>query len=322
MVVLLYSGDCLIRGVLSIAHRANLSPLLVSAGCVGAATTAPELFVALDGAASGRAGLAHGVIVGSGVANLLLVLPVCLLIRPAPTAGRFVRSLLVVSAAAVIGFLVVTGRFGLGPLIGIGLLLSLAALAGLLLLMPREDQSRDTADDLRLSGQPRWKTSLLLGAGAIGLPLGSALLVESGINLADRLTLPEEFVGLAILAAGAALPELGAGLAASLRRQDDVVIGSVLGACLFNVCLVGGAVGLLGWQGVSSEYTRYGYWVLGAASAGIAALGLFGPRLGRVAAVGALLAYGLYIVGLIAGSDVGELRFMIFERPTVATTLP
>jgi len=320
--MLLYSGDCLVRGALSAGHKFNISPLLVSAAVVGGATTAPEAVIALGGALKERPGLAHGAILGSGIANILLVLPLCALVWPVQTNSRVLRVMAVLSALASAVFLAVSAVRGLWP--GFGAVL-LCALLGLVLagvFFERRDRSSDTPGDKRLAAIPAWKTGLLVVTGLIGLPLGGALLVEGGLQLSDQVLIPEEIVGLALLAAGAALPEVGAGLAASFRRQDNVVMGAVLGASLFNVLAVGGLVALTGVQTISEEYTSYGYWALGAALLACAAACLVLSRFGRRLALVFLGFYALYIAGLIEGVSVNDLPYLIFERPAQESLTP
>ncbi len=123
----------------------------------------------------------------------------------------------------------------------------------------------------------------LIFIGIIGLPLGSKLLVDGGISLAKETGMREEIVGLTLLAVGSSLPELGAGIAAAVRKQSDVAMGNILGANIFNILGVGGVVSLISpysTQALSPEFTGCSNWVMGLAAVLITAVVFLHRRVG------------------------------------------
>ena len=92
---------------------------------------------------------------------------------------------------------------------------------------------------------PMWRMVMLILIGLVGLPLGSRLLVDGGITLGKELDASETIVGLTLLAVGSSLPELGASIAAAVRKQSDVAMGNIIGANIFNILGAGGVVAIL-----------------------------------------------------------------------------
>lgn len=306
LIILALAGDYLVSGAVALSRRLGMSPLIAGILIVGFGTSAPEMVVTIDASLGGSPALALGNVVGSNIANILLVLAVPALIMPIKT-GSFGQGralfFVVLATAAWIGLTV------LMPLtlpIGIAFLLGLALYAIVTVTQTLSAARRGVdvgidEDEPLISKARMWAYILI---GVIGLPIGAHLIVEGGVGIARKFAVSEEIIGLTLLAIGTSLPELGAGVAAALRKKADVVIGNVLGSNVFNLLGAGGIIALFGPVSVGSGFPGYDYWALGGATLLLALFILPKKSISRLAAIAMLLIYILYIYGLVSGWNI------------------
>lgn len=313
--ILLYSGDCLVRGALAAAYKTNVSPLLVGILIVGFGTSLPELLVTFQAASAGRLGLAHGNIIGSNISNILLVIALPAIIFPVAVTAKRMRATSLFMLACTAAWIGITWFLGLSPMIGFAFLGILAVYAVVAFSIARKDMTTDTPEELKIMATPAWRMMVLILIGMVGLPLGAKILVEGGVTISKATGFSEEAVGLTLLAVGTSLPELGAGLAAAFRKQSDVAMGNILGSNIFNILGAGGVVALLGPQEVSGQFIHYSNWVMGAAAVLITLNVLTRHRIGWATGVAFLSLYVLYIGGLIADWTFADLPYLVLERP-------
>lgn len=300
-VFLLYSGDCIVRGALAAAHKTNIAPILVAIVIVGFGTSIPEFFISIEAASTGSFGLAHGNIVGSNIANILLVIAAPAIIFPVTTMAPRVLGMTMFMYFTTVAWVLVTMFWGLNPTIGAGFLAALLVGLVLALSFGHIDQTEDHFYERQLQSTPLWRMITLILIGIVGLPLGSHLLIEGGIGVAQSTGISEEVLGLTLLAIGTSLPELGAALAASIRRQSEVAIGNILGSNIFNILGAGGAVALFGQQSLSAELHDYSHYVLLLSGLAFVFVVLIRRRVGLLTGGLFLGLYALYIVGLVQG---------------------
>ncbi len=315
-VILIYAGDCLVRGALAAAYKANVSPLLVGILIVGFGTSMPEFLIGVQATLAGNTGLAHGNIIGSNIANIWLVLALPAIIFPISTVAPRMRLTAFFMLAATAAWIVITLMVGLNPPIGIAFLITLGVYAVTAWFINRSDHTEDTPEERKIMHTPAWRMLILILIGMVGLPLGSKLLVDGGITLAKETGMREEIVGLTLLAVGSSLPELGAGIAAAVRKQSDVAMGNILGANIFNILGVGGAVAVLApYQTLSSEFTGYSNWAMGLAALLITLVVIARRRIGIFTGLVFLAFYAVYVVGLVYNWTLDDLVYSIIERP-------
>lgn len=297
--VLIYSADCLVRGALAAALKANVSPLLVGIVIVGFGTSLPEFLISAQAATNNSAGLAHGNIIGSNIANILLVLALPALIFPITTDAprmRITAFFMLVCTAVWIG---VSLYFGLTQWVGIGFLITLVAYIIIAWSVDRDDTSEDTKEELKMMRMPMWRMLILIMIGIVGLPLGSRLLVDGGISLGHELGASETIVGLTLLALGSSIPELSASIAAAVRKQSDVAMGNIIGANIFNILGAGGVVSILAPRAhISPEFTAFSNWIMIGAALLLTLVVFLKRRVGIVTGLVFLVCYGLYLYGL------------------------
>ncbi|PRY23834.1 cation:H+ antiporter [Aliiruegeria haliotis] len=278
LVILLLAGDALVRGAVNLALRLGIPAFLVSLTIVAFGTSAPELLVSVQAILTGAAGIALGNVIGSNIANVLLVLGVPAMMTGLHTSGCDTRKTYVMMMIATVVFIGLAYTDLFNWLDGTVLLLLLAVLLGdafrTAIAHRRDTKAAACAagDDLEdLEGadasMPGWKVALFLVLGLIGLPLGADLLVDSAVNIAEELNVPDTVIGLTLVALGTSLPELATTVMAALRGQTEVAIGNVIGSNLFNLLAIIGIASFVGPIPVAPETLQLDIWVMFAASA-------------------------------------------------------
>ncbi|MEQ9314941.1 MAG: sodium:calcium antiporter, partial [Henriciella sp.] len=137
--------------------------------------------------------------------------------------------------------------------------------------------------------------------GIVGLPIGAHLIVEGGTGIARNYDVPEEVIGLTLLAIGTSLPELGAGLAAAFRKRGDVIIGNVLGSNIFNILGAGAIISMFGPTDLAPTFSQYDHWAMAAATLTLGLFVLPRTKITRLAALAMILVYCIYLYGLVNG---------------------
>jgi cation:H+ antiporter len=312
--VLIYSADCLVRGALAAAYKSNVSPLLVGIVIVGFGTSLPEFLISAQAALNDSSGLAHGNIIGSNIANILLVLALPALIFPITTDAPRMRATAFFMLACTAAWIGVTMYFGLTQMVGIIFIVVLVLYAITAWSIARKDTTEDTKEELAIMATPAWRMAMLILIGLVGLPLGSQMLVDGGISLGDELGASDTIVGLTILALGSSLPELGASLAAAVRKQSDVAMGNILGSNIFNILGAGGVVAILAPRDqLSPEFTAFSNWGMAGAAILVTLVIFLHRRVGMLTGLLFLLCYAVYIYGLWANWSLEGLGDLIIQ---------
>lgn len=250
LVILLVAGDLLVRGAVGLATALKIPALLVSLTIVAFGTSAPELFVSVQAVLTGNDGIALGNIIGSNIANVMLVLGLPALIYPITTHVIGLRRHAIFMLLATVALLAIAyGPGAINTIIGAGLFGGIIIYVSYLWIRASSGKSEDPIlDEVEeyKEGGLNFKTIAFLITGLVGLPLGAHLLVTHGADLAADLGVRDELIGLTIVAFGTSLPELATVIAAALHKKSDVAIGGVIGSNIFNILAVGGAAGLAG----------------------------------------------------------------------------
>lgn len=301
--ILIGAGDVLVRGAVGVSLRLRIPALIVSLVVVAAGTTAPELVISVRALADGLPGLALGNVVGSNIANSLLVIGLPALIagfaKPDTESRR--SYLRLVGAVALFSGFMLSGRIGAS-----GAALLLLALVLVLFDTVRHALTRRTGPETEpaadLPGNaatPAWQLAGMLVLGFLGLAFGADLLVASAERIAVTLGIAPAVIGLSIVAIGTSLPELATAITAGLKGRGDVALGNVIGANIYNLLGITGVASLAGDMQVPDRFAGTELWVLWAATAALAPLALFGRPLGRAAGLALTGGYLVYLVVLV-----------------------
>ena len=253
LVLLVVGAEALVRGASRLALAVGISPLVVGLTVVAFGTSAPELAVSVQSAASGRADLALGNVVGSNIFNVLFILGASALIVPLLVARQLIRQEVpvMVGVSLLLLALALDGRIGRGDGALLAALL-LAYTAFLVYQSRRQGQGGgaglpDTAPAASTGWESRLPVQLFLIAAGLGaLVLGATWLVDAAVGFAQYLGVSELVIGLTIVAAGTSLPEVATSIVAALRGQRDIAVGNVVGSNVFNI------LGVLGLSSIAS----------------------------------------------------------------------
>jgi cation:H+ antiporter len=250
--ILVIAGDLLVRGAVNLAGILKVPTLLVSLTIIAFGTSAPEFVVTLQDvltSADGQNGIAMGNIIGSNIANILLVLGLPAIIAPIAMTTPGLRQHAFFMLVATVMFLFFAYYRGvIDPLAGfvlMGTIFVYIIYVGFRAKTGHAEESvLDDLDEYQDETGRAWKTPAFLVAGLIGLPLGAKMLVDNGAAMATDLGVREELIGLTIVAFGTSLPELATVFAAAMKRHADVAVGNIVGSNIFNLLFVGGTAGL------------------------------------------------------------------------------
>jgi len=300
--LLVFGGELLVRGASGIARAIGLSPLVVGLTVVSFATSAPELAVTLDAAASGSPGLAVGNVVGSNIANVLLVLGVSALVTPLVVRSRVVRLDVPVMIALSVAFLLMALDGTISTLDGALLLGALVLYVARALVTSRRGSGRAAeSEGPAVRSRPVW-VDLLLVAGGVGmLVLGAQWLVGSATAIAGALGVSDLVIGLTVVAVGTSLPELATSVIAVRRGERDLAVGNVVGSNIFNIGSVLGLTAVISPGGVPVADAAIGFDIPFMVAVALAMLPVVYThasvaRWEGILFVGYYLAYTLYLL--------------------------
>ena len=306
LVILGFAGEATLRGAVGLAHHLNISPAVIGLTVVGFGTSLPELVVCVQAALDGKPDLAIGNIVGSNIANTLLILGVGALIFPLVCDPRSVRrdGMAMVLATAFCVVLAVLGE--IRPWIGIAMVFTLVTYLGWSFKHDRAAPDAATelhekkAEDLPEAPARVSVNLIYVIIGLVGLTGGAALLIDGATGIARGFGIPESIIGLTMIALGTSLPELFATVIAALRRHGDVAIGNVLGSNLFNILGTLGATATIEPLTFASDIRSIDVWVMLGVTVVALPLMITGWRVSRVEGAFLLCAYVVYVGSLTA----------------------
>ena len=294
LALLVAGGEGLVRGAVGLARRLGLSPLLVGLTVVGFGTSTPELVTSLQAALAGSPGIALGNVVGSNIANALLILGLAALLRPfsvEPTGFRRDGPALGLATLVVIVALLAGG---IGRPVGAVLLFGLAAYLGVAYRLERRS-ARESAE-LPTYASGNLAREVALCAGGIALTVvGARLLVGAAVDLARDLGVSETLIGLTLVAVGTSLPELVTSVVAAARRQGAVAFGNVVGSNIYNLLGILGITAMVRPVPVPPGLGLDDLVALVVATAALGAVAVTGWRVTRLEGAGLALAYAAYL---------------------------
>jgi len=322
--LLLGGAELLVRGASRLARAMGVSPLVVGLTVVAFGTSSPEIAVSVGAVLGGTGDIAFGNVVGSNIANILLVLGLSAAVAPLVVHRDMVRRdvPVMILASLLVAGLSLDGAVGRGD--ALLLVVLLAAWTARTLRISRAEvraeKARAAAAGEAAEAEPPRSAAalagnlLLAGAGFGMLVLGSDLLVDAAVVVARSLGVSELVVGLTIVAVGTSLPEIATSVMASFRGERDIAVGNVIGSNIFNLLAVLGAAGVAGEGGVPVAAGALGFDLPIMLGTAFACLPVFyaGGSITRLEGVIFLASYGAYILWLVldsAGSPwLGPLR--------------
>ena len=297
--LLFLGGHFLVQHAVLLAEKLGLSPLVISMTIVAFGTSAPELVVTIDALLNDYGDLVLGNIIGSNIANMMLVLPLAAIIFPltVPKAIVWREGGVMVGATLLFAGFCLMGV--LSVLAGAVLLLALAAFMAFSLLYSDQapEQSSDQTKDENPSSSPSSGITthgVIIILSLLALAGGSRLFVEGAVDLSRLLGVSEAVIGLTVVAVGTAAPELVTVAIAAWQKQTDVVVGNVLGSNIFNLLAIGGVAAMITPIAVDDHFIEVDLPLLALISMALVVLALILPRIGRRSGVVLLAGYAAY----------------------------
>ncbi len=271
LVLLVKGADWFVDGSAGIAHKAKIPPLIIGLTVVAFGTSAPELAVSVTGAIQGATDISVGNVVGSNIANILLILGVASLVRKLPVQKNSLRldlPVLLVASALLVGL----GVWGyqIEWWDGLILLAVFAAYMAVLLVKAKRDLKKEKTLETPLQTpqpepekeskpkKPKGKVGLwfetmqaklwfciVLALLGLGMVVGGGILFVDGAKyVAQKLGASERVIGLTVVAIGTSLPELVTSVVAAAKGETDIAVGNIIGSNIFNILLIAGVSSL------------------------------------------------------------------------------
>jgi cation:H+ antiporter len=292
-VALLIGGEALVKGAVETAQRLRVSPMVIGLTLVGFGTSTPELLTSLQAALDGAPGIAVGNVVGSNIANILLIVGLSALIAPIAVGKHGFRQDMGFMIGATALFMAIASTGHLGRFSATMLLLGLALF--LVLAFRRSDADAPQIEAPKLS----MPVALLYFIGGLLITLlGARFLVQGAIGLAEDMGVSQTVIGLTIVAVGTSLPELVTSVLAARRGHSDVALGNIVGSNIFNILGILGATALVKPIPIPSQIVAYDNWVMLGASLLLIGACVTQWRISRAEGAVMLGLYGAYIVTL------------------------
>lgn len=306
LAVLAIGADVLVRGAVALAQLLRVPQLIVGLTIISFGTSAPELVVSLQAALKGAGGIAIGNVVGSNIANILVVLGLPSMIRATTCDSPGCRRNMLFMLAVTFLFVGIAWDDTLSRNDGLVLLALLALffagqVAGTVSARRTGPAAEPEPDETARPPMSPWIAGLMALGGLISLPFAADAAVDGALGLADRLGVSETAVGVTIVALGTSLPELAASVASAVRGHSAMAVGNVIGSNIFNILAILGITATVIPVSVPMEFFHLEMWALLATSLLLVPFVMMNRPIGRLAGALMAAAYFAVIATFLAG---------------------
>ena len=245
LALLIFGAEIIIRGSISLGKKLKVSLFAIGVVIVAGGTSLPELASSINAVITNHADLAVGAVIGSNIANLILVMAATSFLIPISNINQnqINQAWINIGLAIILIFM----SYFILPFNYLFGILSICLLF-IIMLMQVKQGSLDVSEVQEKSDYSLFISIIFIVGGIILLIYGSDLFVESAINIANQLNIPEAIIGVSLVAFGTSLPELVVGILSAIRKKVDFALGNVLGSNIYNV---------LGVLGVSSFFGNF-----------------------------------------------------------------
>ena len=287
--LLVMGGNYTIDAAVAIARRAQLSRVFIGATIIAFGTSVPELFTSVNANLTGFPGISLGNVIGSNIANVLLVIGAAGLVSVlSMEPGKVQRDLVLMLAATVV--LVAGTLYGVFERwMGIVMFASLVGFVVWQYLNNEIDTSE--VEDIEM---PAAQAALYLIGGIAGLAIGSELLVRGAVVAGGVIGVPEAIIGMTAVAIGTSLPELTASITAVKKGETDLMFGNIIGSNVFNILSIVGITAIIHPLVVEPVLTGFELWFMVAVTVGFAAMLFAGVRITRGIGFAFLAVYAAF----------------------------
>ena len=309
MILLLKGGEWTIDSAVYVARHFGIPPLIIGFTIVAAGTSAPELIVSIKANLDGSAGIAIGNVIGSNIANILLIIGATAVVATLTVKPREVlRDLIMMMLSTIL----MMGLMINGNISHLGGGIMMAVLVGFIFWQYRmaKNEGVEPEDYNGRSFKSIYGALGVLLGGLLGIALGAEFLVRGAKVTAAEIGVPEDVIGLSVIALGTSLPELSTCVIAALRKQTEIVIGNIVGSNVFNILMIIGATALIKpieKSAIAPQVITLDIWVMFGTSAIFTLILLLFRKINMLIGIIFMIAYVLYIAliyGLYLAKDV------------------
>jgi cation:H+ antiporter len=295
--LLVKGGDITIDSAVRIAERSGLSKMFIAATIVAFGTSAPELFTSVNANLSGFAGISVGNVIGSNIANVLMVIGISAMIAPIVFDRQKARvdTLVMIGATAAMAVAVWAGI--LPRWAGLAMVFAIVAYVTYQYKASKIEVDDEDEGDDPIPGNPY----LLVTIGIVTLVVGSEVLVQGAVAGGFALGVPEAVIGMTVIAFGTSLPELTACVAAARKGQSDMIIGGIVGSNIFNILSVMAITAAVKPLVIDPRFGQFDLLIVLAVTFVFALFLLFVGRIGRIAGGIMAVSYLLFTFAQYSG---------------------
>ena len=301
--LLAFGGDTMVSGAVALAKKMGISTLLIGLTLVGFGTSTPELLTSLLAAIKGSNDIALGNVVGSNVANILLVLGVAAVIMPVSVDIKSFKRDGVFLALSCVMLIIALFLGQIGRIMGMVLMAMLIGYIIYSYITDKKQTSKTRAKNTDISDTkkevliPTWLALFKTIGGIALMMLGAKLLVDNSIILARSWGVSEAVIGLTVVAVGTSLPELATSVMSAVRGHNDVAFGNVVGSNIYNSLFILGTTAVFLPIAVPTGMGT-DVWIMTAVTAVLIGIALWQKRFSRpigFAFLGAYILYNYYL---------------------------
>ena len=264
LVLLVVGGNWLLKSAVGLSFKLNISKIIVGLTVVSFATSLPELIVSVQAALDGYPDIAVGNVIGSNIGNIGLVLGVILLINAIQVDKSFFATdwpTKMIASTLLFVFLIIDGNLSRVE----GFIFITLLIVFLIYLVKQNKKIIVEIPEVKEEAMSYLKIFGFLAIGGLALWLGSDLLVKGAVNLAIIFSVPERVIALTVVSIGTSIPELASSIIASLKKENDISIGNIIGSNIFNILSVLGITAIISpiKKIDANIMTQDIYWMLG-----------------------------------------------------------
>ena len=296
LIVLIIGGEFLVRAAVAMANKLGVPTLIIGLTIVSFGTSAPEMVISIQAVLDGLPDISIGNIVGSNVANILLVLGVTALIFPIAVDAKVMKrdAPLMMFATVLFAAFMFTGEISrIHSIVFLGMMVIYTVY---LFRSVKRGEDADLLEELEEETDvemPTWKAIGAMLIGLVMLAVGSDVMVAGASEMARSFGVTEAMIGLTIVALGTSAPELVTCVVAAYRKHSDIAIGNIVGSNLFNIAVIGGTASMVKPIAVNPMFLTYDVWLLILITLVLVSFMLVGKKINRAQG-------GIFVVGYIA----------------------
>ena len=251
--LLIKGADFLVDGASSLAQKLHIPEIVIGLTIVSVGTSMPELFISITSAFEGHSDISIGNVIGSNIANLLLILGLSALVKPIFFQKETIRYEIPIGIAVTLIFYFFANSDRVITKVESMILLVNFAL----FILYTISLTKNKRNKIVVRNRTKyWLDIVLMVAGVVALKFGGDFVVENAIILAEKLKISEKIISVTVLALGTSLPELVTGVRAARKGKSDIAIGNIIGSNIFNILLVVGASAFISPVAYNTSYNR------------------------------------------------------------------